>query len=138
MKENLRVNLDLTAIHVTVSGKFSIIYYKDGQRRLFNISISRLDDPCKHFFQSLTNLLTWWDWNSLSKLHKNSPYLAPDENAIGSTEFEAEPVNKNKNDEIAHRENETITKTSDTITLNELPSEKLKVKNRVNGNTCRS
>ena len=50
------------------------------------------------------------------------------------TEFEAQPVNKNENDEIAHRENETITQTSDTVTLEELPNKK----NRVTGDTCRS
>ena len=50
------------------------------------------------------------------------------------TEFEAQPVNKNENDEIAHRENETITQTSDTVMLEELPNKK----NRVTGDTCRS
>ena len=72
----------------------------------------------------------------LSKLYKNSPYLTLDENVTDSTEFEAQPVNKNENDEIAHRENETITKTSDTVPLEELPSKK--IKNRVNVSTCRS
>ena len=41
-----------------------------------------------------------------------------------STEFEAQPVNKNENDEIAHWENETIINTSDTVTLEELPSKR--------------
>ena len=59
----------------------------------------------------------------LSKLYKNSPYLTLDENVTDS-EFEAQPVNKNENDEIAHWENETITNTSDTVTLEELPSKR--------------
>ena len=54
-----------------------------------------------------------------------------DENVTDSTEFEAQPVNKNENDEIAHRENETIIQTSDTVTLEELPSKKMKVKKTV-------
>ena len=54
------------------------------------------------------------------------------------TEFEAEPVNNDENDENAHRENEAITKTSNTVTLEELPSKQLKVKNRGNGDTGRS
>ena len=36
----------------------------------------------------------------LSKLYKNSPYLTLDENVTDSTEFEAQPVNKNENDEL--------------------------------------
>ena len=35
-------------------------------------------------------------------------------------------VNKNENYEIAYGENETITKTSDTVTLKEFPSKKIK------------
>ena len=38
-------------------------------------------------------------------------------------------LNKNENYEIAHRENETITQASDTITLEELKSRKIEVKN---------
>ena len=60
----------------------------------------------------------------LSKLYKNSPYLTLDEKVTDSTEFEAQPVNKNENDEIAHGENGTITKTSDAVTLEELPTQK--------------
>ena len=91
----------------------------------------------KHFFAIFKKYASW-GWNSLSELYKNLPYLTLDENVTDSTEFEAQPVNKNENDEIAHRENETITQTSDTVTLEELPSKKMKVKNRVNGDTCRS
>ena len=93
--------------------------------------------PCKHFF-AIFKKYSSWGWNSLSKLYKNSPYLTLDKNVTDSTESEAQPVNKNENDEIAHRENETIAQTSDTVTLEELPSKKMKVKNRVNGDTCRS
>ena len=81
---------------------------------------------CKHFFAIFKKYASW-DWNSLSKLYKNSPYLTLDENVTDQPEFEAKPVNKNSNDEIFHRKNETITKTSDTVTHDELPSkEKLK------------
>ena len=66
---------------------------------------------------------------------KNSPNLTLDENVTDSTEFEAHPVSKNENDEIAHRE---ISKTLDTVTLEELPSKKIKVKYTVNGDTCKS
>ena len=45
-------------------------------------------------------------------------------------------LNKNENYEIAHRENETITQASDTITLEELPSRKIEVKNWVNDDNC--
>ena len=71
-------------------------------------------------------------------MYKNSPYLTFDENVTDSTEFEIQPVNKNENYEIAHRENKTITQTSDTITLGELPSRKMEVKNWVNDDNCRS
>ena len=47
------------------------------------------------------------------------------------TEFEAQPVNTNGDDETAHRKNEAMTKTSDTVTLEELPCKKLKL----NGDT---
>ena len=93
--------------------------------------------PCKHFFAIFKKYASW-DWHSLSKLYKNSPYLTLDENVTDSTEFEAQPINKNENDEIAHRENETITQASDTVTLEELSSRKMKIKNKVNGDTFRS
>ena len=137
LKKNLGESLDLTGIRVTATGKFSIIYYKDGQRRLYNVDFGSDETmlsysypdwkmsayPCKHFF-AIFKKYTSWDWNSLSKLYKSSPYLTLDENVTDSAEFEAQPVNKNENDEIAHRENETITQTSDTVTLEELPSRK--------------
>ena len=133
------------------TGKFSIIYHKDGQWRLYNVDFGSDEimpscscpgwkmsaHPCKHFF-IIFKKYTSWDWNSVSKLYKNSPYLTLDENVTDSTEFEAQPSNKNENDKIAHRENETITQTSDTVMLDELPSKKMKVKNRVNSDTCRS
>ena len=151
LKKNLGENLDLTGICVTGTGKLSIIYYKDGQWGLYNVDFGSDETmpscscpdwemsahPCKHFFAIFKKYASW-DWNPLSKLYKNSPYLTLDENVTDSTEFEAQPVNKNENDEIAHRENETITQTSYTVTLEELPSKKMKVKNRVNGDTCRS
>ena len=151
LKKNLGENLDLTGIRVTATGKFSIIYYKDRQRRLYNVDFGSDETmqscscpdwkmsayPCKHFFTIFKKYASW-DWNSLSKLCKNSPYLTLDENVTDSTEFEAQPVNKNEDDEIAHRENETITQTSDTVTLEELPSRKMKVKNKVNGDICKS
>ena len=37
LKKNLGENLDLTGIRVTATGKFSVIYYRDGQRRLYNV-----------------------------------------------------------------------------------------------------
>ena len=139
LKKNLWENLDLTGIRVTATGMSSVIYYKDGQRRHYNVDFGSDETmpscscpdwkmsayPCKHFFAIFKKYASW-DWNSLSKLYKNSPYLTLDENVTDSTEFEAQPVNKNENDEIAHRENETITKTSDTVTLEELPSKKNK------------
>ena len=150
LKKNLGENLDLTGIRVTATGKFSVVYYKDGQRRHYNVDFGSDETmpscscpdwkmsayPCKHFFAIFKKYASW-DWNSLSKLYKNSPYLTLDENVTDSTEFEAQPVNKNENDEIAHRENETITKTSDTVTLEELLSKKIEVKNRVNGDPSR-
>ena len=42
LKKNLGENLDLTGIRVTATGKFpifSIIYYKDRQRRLYNVDL---------------------------------------------------------------------------------------------------
>ena len=151
LKKNLGENLDLAGIRVTATGKFSIIYYKDGQRRLYNVDFGSDETmpscscpywkmsayPRKHFFAIFKKYASW-GWNSLSKLYKNSSYLTLNENVTDSTEFEAQPVNKNENDEIAHRENETITQTSDTVTLQELPIKKMEVKNRVNGDTCRS
>ena len=151
MLKNLGENLDLTGIRVTATGKFSVVYYKDGQRRHYNVDFGSDETmpscscpdwkmsayPCKHFFAIFKKYASW-DWNSLSKLYKNSPYLTLDENVRDSTEFEVQPVNKNKNDEIAHQENQTISKTSDIVTLEELPSKKIKVKNRVNRDTCRS
>ena len=129
--------MDLTGIRVTTTGKFSIIYYKDGRRRLCNVDFGSdetmlscscpgwkmLAHPCKHFFAIFKKYASW-DWNLLSKLYKNSPYLTLDEKVTDSTEFEAQPVNKNENDEIAHGENGTITKTSDAVTLEELPTQK--------------
>ena len=37
LKKNLGENLDLTGIRVTATGKFSVVYYKDGQRRHYNV-----------------------------------------------------------------------------------------------------
>ena len=151
LKKNLGENLDLTGIRVTATGKFSVVYYKDGQRRHYNVDFGSDETmlscscpdwkmsayPCKYLFEIFKKYASW-DWNSLSKLYKNSPNLTLDENVTDSTEFETHPVSKNENDEIAHRENKTISKTLDTVTLEELPSKKIKVKNRVNGDTCKS
>ena len=73
-------------------------------------------------------------------MYKNSPYLTLDGNVTDSTEFMRNLlirmklinllvnllVNKNENYEIAYGENETVTKTSDTVTLKEFPSKKIK------------
>ena len=37
LKKNLGENLDLTGICVTVTRKFSVIYYKDGHRKNYNV-----------------------------------------------------------------------------------------------------
>ena len=37
LKKNLWENLDLTGIRVTATGMSSVIYYKDGQRRHYNV-----------------------------------------------------------------------------------------------------
>ena len=135
--------MNLTGIRISATGKFSIIYSKNGQKRLYNVDFGSDETipscscpdwkistyPCKHFFAILKKKNASWEWNSLSKLYKNSPYLTLDENVTDSTEFEIQPVNKNENYDIAHRENKTITQTSDTITLEELPSRKMEVKN---------
>ena len=108
LKKNLGENLDSTGIRVTATGKFSVIYYRDGQRRLYNVDFGNDETmpscscpdwkmsayPCKHFFAIFKKYASW-DWNSLSKLYKNSPYLTLDENVTDLTEFEAQPVNKN-------------------------------------------
>ena len=108
LKKNIGENMDLTGIRVTTTGKFFIIYYKDGQRRLYNVDFGSDETmpscscpgwkmsahPCKHF-SAIFKKYTSWDWNSQSKLYKNSPYLTLDENVTDSTEFEAQPVNEN-------------------------------------------
>ena len=80
--------------------------------------------PCKHFFAIIKKYASQ-NWNWLSKLYKNSPYLTLDDNVTDSTEYEAQPV-KNENDEISRGENETITKTSDRVMLEKLPRRKKK------------
>ena len=118
LKKNLREILDLTGIRVTATGKFSVIYYRDGRRRLYNVDFGSDEKmpscscpdwkmsayPCKDFFAIFKKYASW-DWNSLSKLCKNSPYFIHDENVTDSTEFETQPVKKNVNDEIVHRKN---------------------------------
>ena len=111
-KKNLGENFDLTGIRVTMAGKFLIIYYKDGQRRLCNVDFETVLScscpdwkmsayPCKHFLAIFKKYVSW-NWNSLSKLYKNIPYLTLDNNITDSTEFEAQPVHKNESDGIAH------------------------------------
>ena len=111
-KKNLGENLDLTGIRVTVAGKFLIICYKDGQRRLCNVDFETMLScscpdwkmsayPCKHFLAIFKKYVSG-NWNSLSKLYENIPYLTLDNNITDSTEFEAQPVNKNENDGVAH------------------------------------
>ena len=80
--------------------------------------------PCKHFFAIIKKYAPQ-NWNWLSKLYKNSPYLTLDDNVTDLTEYEAQPV-KNENDEISRGENETITKTSDRVMLEKLPRRKKK------------
>ena len=36
-EKNLGENLDLIGIRVTAPGKFSVVYYKDGQRMRYNV-----------------------------------------------------------------------------------------------------
>ena len=108
-EKKLAENLDLTGIRVTKTGKFSIIYYKNGQRRPYDVDIGINETmpsflcpdwkmsgyPCKHFFAIFKKYASW-DWNSLSRLYKNSPYLTLDENITYSAELEAQPFNKNE------------------------------------------
>ena len=88
LKKNLGENLNLTGICATATRKFSVIYHRDGQRRFYNTdfgSDERMPScsfrdwkmsayPCKHFFAIFKKYVSW-DWNSLSKLYKNSPYF---------------------------------------------------------------
>ena len=101
--------MDLNRVRVTAAGKFSIIYYKDNQRRLYNLDFGSDETmpscscpdwkmsayPCKHFFAIFKKYASC-DCNLLSKLYKNLPCLTLDENVTDSTEFEVQPVNKNE------------------------------------------
>ena len=101
--------MDLNRICVAATGKFSIIYYKDDQRRLYNLDFGSDETmpscsfpdwkmsayPCKHFLAIFKKYASC-DCNLLSKLYKNLPYLTLDENVTDSTEFEVQPVNKNE------------------------------------------
>ena len=101
--------MDLTGIRVTDTRNFSVVYYKDGKRSYYNVDFGSDETMpscccpgwkmsaylCKHFFAIFKKYASW-DWNSLSKLYKNSPYLTLDENVTDWTEFEAQLVNKNE------------------------------------------
>ena len=82
--------------------------------------------PCKHFFAIFKKYASW-DWNWLSKLYKNLPYSALDENVKDSTEFEAQPTNKNANDKTVHHQNIRQSYARGTS------KQKREVKNRVHG-----
>ena len=86
LKKNLGENLDLTEIRVTATGKFSIfsiIYYKDRQRRLYNVDFGSDETMpscscpdwkmsayrCKHFFAIFKKYASL-GWNSLSNCIK--------------------------------------------------------------------
>ena len=118
-KKNLGENLDIIGIIVTTTRKFAVINRRDAQNRLYNVDYFGNDKTmpscscpdwkmlaysCKHFFAIFKKYASW-DWNWLSKLYKNSPYSALDENVKDSTEFEAQPINKNANDKIVHHQN---------------------------------
>ena len=84
--------MDNTGIRITSVGKFSIYYYKNGVKRIYNYDFS--DDermpycscpdwkmsayPCKHFF-AVFKKYPAWDWNSLSVLYRKSLFLTLDE-----------------------------------------------------------
>ena len=77
LKKGLGENMDNTGIRITSLGKFSVCYYKKGEKQIYNLDFG--DDermpycscpdwkmsayPCKHFFAVFKKFQAW-DWNS--------------------------------------------------------------------------
>ncbi|XP_065679788.1 uncharacterized protein LOC136094113 [Hydra vulgaris] len=88
LKKSLAENLDITALKVEESGKFSLRYYKDNKERNYVVTFGNEDNmpsctcmnwknscyPCKHFFVIFKHY-PCWNWESISPLYRMSPYL---------------------------------------------------------------
>ena len=70
LKKGLGENMDNAGIRITSVGKFSVCYYKNGEKQIYNLDFG--DDermpycsayPCKHFFAVFKKFQAW-DWNS--------------------------------------------------------------------------
>ena len=82
LKKGLQENMDNTGIRITNVGKISVCYYKNSEKRIYNLHFG--DDeripycscpdwkisayPCKHFF-AVFKKFPARDWNSLSVLY---------------------------------------------------------------------
>ena len=145
-KKNLGENLDMIGIIVTTTRKFAVIYRRDAQKRLYNVDYfgngktmpssscpdwKMLAYSCKHFFAIFKKYASW-DWNWLSKLFKIH-HIQPLMKML--------KIQQNLKHNLSIRMQMIklfITKTSDIVMLEELPSKKRKVKNRVHGEAYRS
>ena len=144
--------MDSTGIRITSVGKFSICYYKNGEKRIYNLDF--VDDermpycscpdwkmsayPCKHFFVVFKKFWAW-DWNSLY----SSKFLAVSKIAIFTLDesFGAESKTENLEHTRDNAEQVKITENevafTESCVVEEHPSRKTAVKSKVNGDTCR-
>ena len=148
LKKGLGENMDNTGIRITSVGKFSVCYYKNGEKQIYNLGFG--DDermpccsfpdwkmssyPCKHFF-AVFKKFPAWDWNSLSVLYRKSPFLTMDES------FETESKTENLKHTGDNAEQVKVTEngagSTESCVVEELPSRKTAIKSKVDGDTCR-
>ena len=143
LKKSLGESLDLTGIKTVGMGKFAMIYYKNGEKRVYYVDFG--DDttmpsctcpdwkssayPCKHFF-AIFKKFPAWNLNSLSTLYIKSPFLNLDE----ELEVQSEEPNKIEDSEDITE----ITDSEEHITATDLPASKKKKFKEVDGEACRS
>ena len=148
LKKSLGENLDPTGIKVEGIGKFSIKYYKNNEERNYNVSFSDDDNmpncscpdwkssayPCKHFF-AIFKKFPCWNWNSLSSLYRNSPYLNLDLDFLNDKEHTKQTKSKGNNSSSeSSNENDFIS----NIELTDLPVPKKRKRTQKNGESIRS
>ena len=92
LQKSIGEKMNQTGIRMTDVGKFTIQYFKNNMKKIHYLDFGndykmpscscytwkKSAYPCKHFFAVFQKFAAW-NWDALSGLYKNSPYLNLDD-----------------------------------------------------------
>ena len=92
LQKSIGEKMDQTGIRMTDAGKFTIQYFKNNMKKIHYLDFGndykmpscscytwkKSAYACKHFFAVFQKFAAW-NWDALSGLYKNSPYLNLDD-----------------------------------------------------------